>query len=299
MPLLFALGFMEDFSIVKTRYGRPAMTGTAKGMREWRDVWVDVQGCAWRARVATGAGGRHYAPVLLVHGFGISSSYFVPLIRGLAPEFDVYAPDLPGHGRSGSPRRALGIVELAEGLAGWMDETGLSGASVVAHSMGTQVAVELALGRPDLAGRVALIGPTLYPDARRALPALSRLLLGSGRERPSMMGLIVKDYSRMAPRLLGEFRAMQSHRLDERLAGLDAPILLVRGEKDRIAPQHWLDSLAELARRADRVVVPKAGHAVHYSHVDALLPRLVVFLKAAGDVSNERSGSGGFSAAGH
>src|SRR5690606_36346754 len=99
----------------------------------------------------------------------------------------------------------------------------------------------------------------------------------------------------MAPRLLGEFRAMQSHRIDQRLAGLDAPILLVRGEKDRVAPQPWLDRLAELAPRADRVVVPKAGHAVHYSHVDALLPPLVAFLKTTGG-AGERPGSKGFAA---
>ena len=42
-------------------------------------------------------------PVVLVHGYGVSSAYLLPLARALAGRCAVYVPDLPGHGRSEDP----------------------------------------------------------------------------------------------------------------------------------------------------------------------------------------------------
>jgi 2-hydroxy-6-oxonona-2,4-dienedioate hydrolase len=42
-------------------------------------------------------------PVVLVHGYGMSSRYMAPLAEALACDFQVYAPDLPGFGRSDGP----------------------------------------------------------------------------------------------------------------------------------------------------------------------------------------------------
>src|SRR4051812_29858976 len=55
------------------------------------------------ARAATGRAPPGRPPVVLVHGLVISSRYMVPLARALAPDFPVYAPDLPGFGESGGP----------------------------------------------------------------------------------------------------------------------------------------------------------------------------------------------------
>ncbi|MBN1237445.1 MAG: alpha/beta fold hydrolase, partial [Gammaproteobacteria bacterium] len=252
---------------------------------------IRVGGRLWRARIGKRAGPRFHPPVVLVHGFGISSSYFVPMIERLEPEFDVYAPDLPGHGRSAAPPRALGIVELADGLHEWLEAAGLPATSLVGHSMGCQVVVELAVRYPAAADRLVLIGPTLDAQARSILRAAPRLLAGSGDERASMIGLIARDYLRMAPRLLAEFRAMQSHRIEERLPRVAKPVLLVRGGNDRVAPQRWLDRLERLTPDAGQAVVPDAGHAVQYSAADRLVPLLTPFLRKTSMAAVERAKS--------
>src|SRR5690606_10179903 len=130
------------------------------------DLHTVVAGQRWYARVAHGGGARGESPVLLVHGFGISSSYFVPAARRLGAIFDVYAPDLPGHGKSDTPPRALDVPALASALREWCAAVGIERARVVANSMGCQTAAELALREPDFVERLVLIGPTVDTAAR-------------------------------------------------------------------------------------------------------------------------------------
>lgn len=243
------------------------------------DSWTRVDGERWYARISAEPHHRGACPVVLVHGFGISSSYFVPTAERLAPRFEVYAPDLPGHGKSDTPPEPLDIVGLAEALRRWLLVMCLERVSLIANSMGCQVAVELAARYPELVDRLVLIGPTIDREARSLRRTLPRFIMGGLHEKKSMTPLLVKDYSRMGLRLLDELRAMFAHRIEATLPRVAAPVSFVRGEHDRIAPQRWVEELAALPRTSDVLVVPGAAHAPHYSHADALLRQIGAFLE--------------------
>jgi 2-hydroxy-6-oxonona-2,4-dienedioate hydrolase len=72
----------------------------------------------------------------------------VPLAEVLACWFDVYAPDLPGFGRSEKPSRALDVPELADALARWLDTQRMEQAAFVVNSFGCQVVADLAVRHP-------------------------------------------------------------------------------------------------------------------------------------------------------
>jgi len=103
-------------------------------------------------------------PIVLVHGLGIGSSYFVPLAARLSRHAPVYAPDLPGHGSSDRDARPLDIAELARSLAAWMEAMGLRHATLVGHALGCQVVAHAVADRPELASRVVLLGPSMTRD---------------------------------------------------------------------------------------------------------------------------------------
>jgi len=63
----------------------------------------------------------------------MSSRYMVPLALELARDSAVYAPDLPGFGRSSKPPKVLDMVELADALAAW---TGASTMRIFARVAG-------------------------------------------------------------------------------------------------------------------------------------------------------------------
>jgi 2-hydroxy-6-oxonona-2,4-dienedioate hydrolase len=91
--------------------------------------------------------------VVLVHGFGVSGRYMLPLAEALARWFSVFIPELPGSGRSEEPLTPLGIRGLAESLAGCMDALQLQRPAFVANSLGCQVVTEFAVRLPARVGR--------------------------------------------------------------------------------------------------------------------------------------------------
>ena len=74
-------------------------------------------------------------PVVLVHGLGMSSRYMVRAGQRLRAHAQVWAPDLPGFGRSERPRSVLSVSQLASALANWCEAVGLGPAVLsVTHS---------------------------------------------------------------------------------------------------------------------------------------------------------------------
>jgi pimeloyl-ACP methyl ester carboxylesterase len=240
-----------------------------------------VDGRCWYARISvTGATGR-CPPAVLVHGFGISSSYFVPTAERLAAHLEVYAPDLPGHGKSDDPARPLDVTDLANALRAWMLRMHINRASLVAHSMGCQTAVELAIRYPDVVDRLVLIGPTLDREARTLPRVLPRFIAGGLHEKMSMTPLLVRDYLRMRGRIRDELRFMLRDRIEEKLPRVIAPVLFIRGEHDHIAPQRWVDELAAHTLDSRVVVIPGGGHAVNYSAAEEVVKSALPFLEEA------------------
>ncbi len=224
-----------------------------------------VDGVRMHARVSEGraAGGP---PVVLVHGLVVSGRYMVPLFDELAPFHDVYAPDLPGFGRSEGPARALDVVGLADALAAWMRAVGLRRAVLVGNSMGCQIIAWLALRHPGLVEKVVLQGPTMDSGARSTLRQTWRLLLDTTREPPSLIAIEGLDLMRAGVgRSWRTFRYALGDPIEERLPRLRVPALVVHGSRDRISPLGWAEEVARLLPDGRLVVLPGAAHAANFS----------------------------------
>jgi 2-hydroxy-6-oxonona-2,4-dienedioate hydrolase len=232
--------------------------------------WLEVFGLRMYAR-AGGAG----APIVLVHGYGVSGTYMLPLAETLAPSFSVFAPDLPGYGRSQRPRAPLDIAGLAAALAGWLDAAGLECPAFVANSMGCQIVTELALRRPERVGPLVLIGPTVDPRRRAARHQLLAGLRDASREPWSLLALAAHDDAVVGlGSLLATVRSALADRIEERLPLIAQPTVVVRGEADGFVGQSWAEQAAALLPRGRLVVVPGQPHAVHYTRPD-LVARIV------------------------
>jgi 2-hydroxy-6-oxonona-2,4-dienedioate hydrolase len=242
--------------------------------------WWDVNGQRMHARVATDSARTARLPLVLVHGLGVSGTYFVPAAQRLATEFDVYVPDLPGHGLSHTPAVQPDITGLAQALVDWMDAAGLAQVALVGHSMGCQVAVEAALRHPGRVDRLVLIAPVPDPAARTAVQQASRLIIGGVFERPSLIPHVLKDYWRIGSRFLPELRHMLAYPIEAKLPEIGVPVMLIRGEHDFIAPQAWLDEAARLLRSSSRVTIPYWGHAVQFSGAEQVTGAMRCFLAA-------------------
>jgi pimeloyl-ACP methyl ester carboxylesterase len=102
-------------------------------------------------------GGRG-SPVLFIHGLG-SSGYIEWRfnLEAASGRHRVYAPDLPGFGRSEKPRARYGVPYFTRFIERYMEGRGLRSAAVVGASLGGRIALELALENPRLVRKLVLV----------------------------------------------------------------------------------------------------------------------------------------------
>lgn len=235
---------------------------------EFTDRAVTVRGLELRVLDSGPDGDPSARTFVLVHGLGVSSLYYRELADHLAPHGRVIAVDLPGFGRTDKPERALRMSHFAMVMEDTLADLGLGDAVLIGHSMGTQVVVETLARRPGIAGSAVLIGPVVNERERRVPLLVWRFLQSVFAETPASVAPSILAWLRCGPRmLLDTVPPMVDYRLEDRLADVDVPVVLLAGAKDRLAPRAWLDRLADAAGGEARVeVVADASHQVMVTH---------------------------------
>jgi 2-hydroxy-6-oxonona-2,4-dienedioate hydrolase len=204
--------------------------------------------------------------VVLVHGYGVSGRYMLPLARALAPRFSVLVPDLPGHGRSQRSSIAPGIEAHAETLADWLAIVGLERPMVVANSMGCQIVTKVAVRYPERVGPMVLIGPTVDPNRRRARHQIFAALRETAREPAPLVACATREsVGQGIPSLLAAARSALTDRIEDRLPSIEQPTVVILGDRDEFVSRAWAEQVAALLPRGRLAVIPGEPHAVHYT----------------------------------
>ncbi|MGJ7512274.1 alpha/beta fold hydrolase [Variovorax sp. GT1P44] len=253
-------------------------------------------------------------PVLLIHGNAVSLNDFEAsgLIEMLARDHHVIAIDRPGFGYSTRPRDRLWTpAAQAALLHAALKTLGIERPVVVGHSMGTLVALAMALANPTDVGSLVLLGGYYYPTLRVdallttpvAIPVLgdvmrytvtavtARALLTRSVEamfspgnvpasffpilsremmlRPVQIRASAEDAAFMIPATASSARYME----------LELPVTIIAGADDKVVDVDAHSTrLHRDVSQSKLVVVPGAGHMVHYAD-----PRSVVAAVKSGD----------------
>lgn len=216
-----------------------------------------------------GSGNRAY---ILIHGIGMSAKYYLPLANILAEDAQVFLVELPGFSRNDKPSRPLSMAEFADSV--WEGMVAMwaqrypepENVVVVGHSMGTQVAVEMAVDTPVEPEAVVLMAPTVNDQESTRWQQAMRILQDSYRESPKLGPLVVLSYLRCGmPWFFKTLTEMLEHQMRERLAKVNYPVLLIGGDADPVCPPSWLDRVRDAQANVDDAFVKGAAHAMHFS----------------------------------
>jgi 2-hydroxy-6-oxonona-2,4-dienedioate hydrolase len=222
-------------------------------------------------RVGRPAGEVSSPPIVFVHGYVISSRYHVPTMERLAGRHLVLAPDMPGFGWSTKPDEVLDVPGLANAIVATLDAAGIDQAVLVGNSLGSQVAAQVAADHPDRVLAAVLTGPTFDPSEPRLLGHVLRLIADIPMERPSLWFKHIPDYILTGvPRAIATLRHAWRHKIETVLPRIEAPVVVVRGGRDPLAPRAWVRRAARLAPRGRALEVVGGGHAVNHSSPGAL-----------------------------
>jgi 2-hydroxy-6-oxonona-2,4-dienedioate hydrolase len=243
-----------------------------------------VGGLAMHSVVLEDDGAEGNPVFVLVHGLGMSGRYMMPTAELLAAHGTVHVPDLPGFGKSDDPDHVLTVPQLADALAGWMVSNHIARATLVGNSLGGQVIAEFASRHGRLLSAAVLVGPTMDPAYPRAFTQVYHLLVDIFREPGRLVALGVMDYLRAGfLRCLRSLNHALAHPIEEVLPLIRVPVLIVRGGRDPIVSQEWVENAAAKIPWSRLILIPEAAHAVNFNSPDLLIREILDFLDSVNE----------------
>ncbi|GAA2854905.1 alpha/beta fold hydrolase [Paenarthrobacter ilicis] len=220
---------------------------------------------------------------VLIHGIGVSHRYMARLHAGLAASAPTFSLDLPGFGGTPKPGHQLQVEDYGAFIAEALAARGIDSYILVGHSMGAQFAIEAALHAPERVQRLVLMGPVVDSRHKNVFQqSLALTLDGLLRESASSNWIVVSDYFRCGPRwYLTEVPVMMQYPTEKRLAGVTAPVLVLRGSRDQVAGPEWSLRLSRCVAYGRLVEISGVGHVAQHMRPKAVADAIRSFVAAA------------------
>jgi len=255
------------------------------------------------------AGAADLPPLLLIHGVGLSSTQWYSNVAALSRHFRIYALDAIGQvGRSVRTHPRMTRAEYAAWLVEVLNALKIESASVMGHSYGGWLTLNLALAFPERIDRMVLLSPAgsfapiLWEFYLRGLAAalipirsLSYSVVQWTTTMPSVRGQAIVEQFVMgiehfkfaaALRLLREQSAMGLLRFrsyfvytDAELRQIDIPTLLLIGEQEVLyKPSFVMERARRLIPHIEAELIPGGGHMFPMDQADCTNTRILEFL---------------------
>lgn len=242
----------------------------------------------------------HGYPVVLIHGLGGDhTSWEGPIQTSLSPRHRLVLVDLRGHGRSGRTAATYTTDLFARDVQALLVHLRIGQASVIGISMGGAVAMAMAAAAPRLVRKLVLVDTWIRCDeaARASFLEWSE----ASRESRSVLQKIVlirtatpefvaanPDFIRLfrhnwptnhGPAFRKSVHACVEHDATPYLAKIEAPTLVMVGDRDILVPPPLSRQLTRQVRGARLVTVQGGGHVPWLDRPEACVRVLKRFLQ--------------------
>ncbi len=238
------------------------------------------------------------SPVLLLHGWAANHHVFADLIHRLPSDGVYLTPDLPGHGRTPMPSE-FDVAAIADKLAATLTEP----VHLVGWSLGGHIALYLAARHPHLVKSLCLtasfakfMASADYPEGLQN-PALAKMVTLFNQDFDKYMTqffqlqfLYAKEHLATLdqvlplvcqygppPALAMALQAIENSDARAFLALIQAPSLLLFGQKDAITPPRMGHYLHQHLANSQLHLFERASHAPFLSHADEFAQALTQF----------------------
>ena len=257
------------------------------------------------------AGDRSHPTAVFLHGFPTDSRLWRHGLVPLAEEYHVVAPDLPGHGRTdGHPDLEHDLDYYVAWFGEFCDALGLMRTHLVSHDVGGMLALAFAGRHPERIDRFVVMDTGPYPNwswqmrltlLMVRLAPLRRLFLdrrvfrlalrlSTTRKKDVLERLVTVFHpswtaTPLRRRMFGRVCAVDTRRLcptSHDLLRIDAPTLILWGERDPIFPLSVAKRLESDLADATLVSVPGSGHFVPEEEPALVVSQVRRFLSAPG-----------------
>ncbi|WP_455201144.1 pimeloyl-ACP methyl ester esterase BioH [Kaarinaea lacus] len=242
-------------------------------------------------------------PIYLLHGWALNSRVWDDVLPELTQYGQVFAVDLPGHGKSDLPADGqFDLDTMADEIAPILENDSI----VVGWSLGGLIALNLAYRYPELINKLVLVAgspqfvqsedwpnavdkaviegfaQSLQRDYRTTiLRFLAIQALGSEQAKQSIKALRDKVFINGEPKLTALEQGLNlliNCNLRPVLSDIHCPSLVIVGEKDTLIPEKSGYDTSALLANSQLAIVNGAGHAPFISHPQEFLNIITAFI---------------------
>lgn len=222
--------------------------------------------------------------VVLLHGWGCTGDLMKTVGEHLSKDMTVLAVDFPAHGKSSQPLEPWGVPEFAACLKELLAKLDFMPCSVIAHSFGGRVTIELASADADMFDRIILTGAagirkqsddraTQKTSTYKKLKSLvesARKLRIFGNLPDKWQEILIqkygsKDYAALSPEMRKTFVKVVNYDQSEKLAAIKNSTLLIWGDKDTETPL-WMGQQMEREIPDSALIVLNGG--THFAYLE-------------------------------
>lgn len=206
--------------------------------------------------------------LVFIHGWGVSSQIFKPIIYLLKNNFKIYAFDLPGFGTT-PIKKIMNLKDYADFVYRFLMENQIKEPVIIGHSFGGAIAVKLTLLYPNIVSKLILISASAIRQPRYKMIFIKKV---ADILKPFLPEKIRKfilkllkydktDYAQIESFELKEtFKNVISEDLGPYFPLIKIPALTIWGENDEITPLREGELIAENIPDAKLAVIKNTGH---------------------------------------
>lgn len=223
--------------------------------------------------------------VLMLHGFGADKDNWTRFAKGLAENYRLFAPDLPGFGESTRVQGArYDMRPQAERLKKFVEKIGLKNFHIIGNSMGGHLAATFALLYPTYVKSIGLVcsagvvSPEPSEHRKSIAKGVNKLLVTDRKdydrlmdfifvEKPAVPGVVLDFLAERAVKnrpfndyIYKQF-AQYPWIVQSSLPQIKQPTLVLWGEKDNVIDVSSTKVFKAGMPHAKVVIMPNVGHA--------------------------------------
>ena len=217
----------------------------------------------------------------------------------LLRHFRVLRFDARGHGDTSATSAPYTLGQLADDALGLLDHLGITRTHWIGLSMGGMVAQAIALKRPGILDRIVLADSTSRRPANAAAIWAERIAAARARGMsaivaPTLERWFTPAYRAVNPDLMewvaeqisatsvegycGCCAAISQIDMLDRLKEIDAPALIMAGDRDHSTPPEMSEQMSRNWRGSAYCTIPDAAHIGNIEQADFFNRQIAAFL---------------------
>ena len=265
-----------------------------------KDIIID------KASIHYKEAGRGNEILVFLHGITSSSEEWIASLPKMTKSFRAIAVDFPGHGNSDTPQMDFSVKTLSHFLIRFLNALEIKKATLIGHSLGGAVALQVAIQRPKMVDKLVLLAPgyayplpktaskkdlgftkgsywLLFPNTVREASEYAEILfananLKTDQEIARLLLSLSRKTEYATKKLMESFLHTDGSIVND-IKEIQHKALLIWGEHDNLTPMSLGFKMKNDIKNSELVIFEKSGHSPNFEEPKRFIEETLSFIE--------------------